>query len=149
MKEYRKTIQMRKKVQIYLAILTPVFIGVCGLIVHNYFTTVYPFYEWIQYSIAIVIGLEVSAIRKIRNYRSLLKDDQSIESAYINEKDERNQMIQFKSCMLCLKVQLLILSYGALLASFFSRVVFMSLGISMICLLALYFGAMMYYNHKL
>lgn len=95
------------------------------------------------------LGAEISACLRIAQLRKALKNPALLEAFHIKEKDERNRMLVLKTSRSCVGMTILLLSLGGIVASFFSRTVFLTIGIILIGVLVLYVLLGVYYSRKI
>ncbi|MHC5372540.1 hypothetical protein ACYSNU_01925 [Enterococcus sp. LJL120] len=144
-------LELRKRIQIQLAKAIGVALIVIGVIVAN--LMIYgslKFIDNLEKSILIglFIGGEISSIRTILKYNSVLKKPEMLRKIQVKEKDERNEIIVLKSCQTTLNIFMILLAITGLVAGFFSEVVLYTVAVVLIGLLILYTAVRVYYNHK-
>ncbi|WMC94375.1 hypothetical protein [Kineothrix sp. MB12-C1] len=94
-------------------------------------------------------GIIIIAVKKIMNYKKVLKDEGLLKKERLKTQDERNQIIAGKA-MQSATFTVLLLSYAVLLiAGFFSRTIFYCFWwvVTIYCLAYLIFNK--YYNRKI
>lgn len=96
--------------------------------------------------VGFLVGVEVVCVVRIIHYKKAMKNKETLQELQIAESDERNQMIQRKSGQVTLLLSILLLAYGAVIASFFEVFVFYTLAGVMIVLLLLYLIVTLYYQ---
>ena len=102
----------------------------------------------VEMLIGLFVGMEITAIFRILQYRKALGDQESLEELHIKESDERNRIITLKTCRSSIYLALTLLGVAGLIASFFSRTVTLTIGIVLIALVVLYFLLFLYYSRK-
>lgn len=98
--------------------------------------------------IGFFVGLEFTAIYRIVKYRKALHQDKTIEALHIKETDERNRIIALKTCKSCIYLAFILLGFATIITAFFSRTIFLTIGVILIGLLGLYGGLKLYYSQK-
>lgn len=96
-----------------------------------------------------VIGIELTLGLRMIKYRKLIQSQEKLEEVHINETDERNQLIQFKSSQLCLRCMIVFLAIGWLITVFFNEVVAYTLAGSMLITCFVYLLIKIYYEKKM
>ncbi|MGL5437914.1 MAG: hypothetical protein ACRDBO_21475 [Lachnospiraceae bacterium] len=93
-------------------------------------------------------GMEFTSIYRIIRYRKALNQDKTLEALHIKETDERNRMISLKTCKSCIYLAFILLGFAGIITAFFNRTVFLTIGIVLIVLLALYAALALYYSRR-
>ncbi|MDD5936899.1 MAG: hypothetical protein PUC65_15285 [Clostridiales bacterium] len=105
-----------------------------------------------DFPIAVLIGMfggmEAFSIPTILSYRKALKDKEALEALHISETDERNQMIEWKTCRTCFYITLTLLGYAALITAFFNKTIFFTLGVTLILLCVIYVTVKIIFTRK-
>ena len=141
LEQYRKTIKCR----IFLCSLY-----CCCMLLPNVFLA-YFFHvaSFTYFILGLMAGFEVIAIRKIIQYRSLLKDEEKLQACYIQEHDERRHMIQRNVSANAIPLIFTLLTLSMPIAGFFSKIVFFTLlgVILLICIVML--SLKLYFNRTM
>lgn len=85
-----------------------------------------------------LIPFEVVLIIRIVRYRRILKDDEKLEAMEIAELDERAKQIRHSASRFSVWLLIILLAVAALVAYFFSKVVYLTLGVTLIVVLVVY-----------
>jgi predicted lysophospholipase L1 biosynthesis ABC-type transport system permease subunit len=93
-------------------------------------------------------GAEVVAAYRIIKYRRALRSGERLEALQIEESDERNRAVALKTCGACIRLTFALLGLAGIVAAFFSRTVFLTIGAVLIALLVLYCVLKAYYSRK-
>ena len=95
------------------------------------------------------VGIEVVSILRIRYYRKAMKSKESLEELQVMETDERNQLIQRKTCETSLLFGVILLGYGAIISSFFSETVFYTFAGILMGFIILYLVVLVYFKNRM
>lgn len=91
-------------------------------------------------------GIVITSVTRIMRFRKALKNRDTLEELHIKETDERNCAITLKTCRTCVTATIILLAVGAIVASMFHTVVFLTLGYTLIVVLLLYLGLNIYFS---
>lgn len=95
-----------------------------------------------------LLGAGMIVLRRLRRYRKALRDKKVLEELHIWETDERNCIIALKTCRACIFLGAGLLGAAGMIASFFNRTVFLTIGAVLLVFLCLYGMLMLFYSRK-
>ncbi|MFC6650417.1 hypothetical protein [Paenibacillus rhizoplanae] len=96
----------------------------------------------------LLFGSWITAALRIARLRKALKDPETLEALHIAAQDERNRMIALKTGRAAIRLFLLLLALSAVVASLINQTVFLTIAVTLITLLCLYFLLSAYYSRK-
>ncbi|WP_339218229.1 hypothetical protein [Paenibacillus sp. FSL H8-0332] len=97
----------------------------------------------------LLFGSWITAALRIARLRKALKDPETLEALHIAAQDERNRMIALKTGRAAIRLFLLLLALSAVVASLINQTVFLTIAVTLITLLCLYFLLSAYYSRKI
>ena len=104
--------------------------------------------NWPVVLLSAFIGAETVAVIRIVQYSRALKNKEQLEALAIQESDEMNRVITLKTCKAFAYALFFLLGVAAMAAAFFSKTVYLTLGIVLIGALALYAALRAYYSSR-
>lgn len=150
MKTFKKEIKRRKRIIVIMAIVAPLIIMgmtiISALIQGNSISL--KLMPWNRIA-GFLAGIEVVAILRIRRFNKAIKDKDTLEELQVQEEDERNQLIQRKTSYTSLMLGIMLIGYGAIIAAFFSTVVFYTCSAILIGLIVLYLIVLTYFKRTM
>ncbi|WMJ22770.1 hypothetical protein RBG61_12345 [Paludicola sp. MB14-C6] len=148
MDQFKK--DLKKKIWIY----TIVFIlAICSIIIIAFIpmqTKMPHISDFMKgYQFGGITGMSGVFLYHIISYMIALKRPTYLKKLYIRQTDERECLIQQKSCSIAMSGSLMGLCIATIIAGFFNHIVFITLGIATVCVLFVYVGCIFYYSKKL
>ncbi|MBS4538814.1 hypothetical protein GOQ27_10080 [Clostridium sp. D2Q-11] len=89
------------------------------------------------FQVGVFIGLSLIILYFISNYIATLRNEEVLRKKYIEETDERNQLIVYKSSQGIYVGMLILLSLATVVSGFFNGTVFFTLLLSLVLMLLL------------
>jgi uncharacterized membrane protein len=149
MKSFEKIIRQRMHIQIVKALVIGIFtISVFAIKIFTYGSIAFMSSMDIGLLVGMFYGGVATAVRNVIKYCQALKSPELLDEMHIYERDERNQIIAFKSSQSTIRWACYLLSSVTIIVSFINYTVSLTLSMTLIALLILYIGLRTYYARK-
>ncbi len=143
MEEYRKKL---KNDLVWYRVLMVVFICLFVAVVLVDKSRLYIDYVWYTGMLGGLFGVTFG---RYRNAKTVLSDEEAFRRAYVESHDERSILVAYRAADATFIISLYGLSIAGVIASFFNLVVFYTLLITVLALIAVNIGIHMYYWKKM
>lgn len=95
------------------------------------------------------VGMSIPLLFRVFIYIRAFKNPEYFKKLYIKETDERECLIQQKSCSIAMSITLIGLCLATIITGFFNYTVFFTLLITTVCVLFVYLASVIYYSKTL
>ncbi|WP_195268028.1 hypothetical protein [Eubacterium sp. 1001713B170207_170306_E7] len=146
MNSFRKTIVRRLTLSVLIAVIGA--LAAAAGVLYSLSSFGPPDTAVFSKSIGLFAGIEAVCVYRIIRYAQALKSSETLEALEIAEKDERNQSIQLRTCRSTLYLTFALLGFGGIVCSFFSPVLFYTLGAVLIVTLVIFLAFWVYYRQR-
>ncbi|WP_150276020.1 hypothetical protein [Paenibacillus tepidiphilus] len=100
------------------------------------------------FHIGAFIGVELFVVSYLAKYMKAAKNETELKKLYIKESDERSGLILQKTATLGMSITFVGLAIAAIVAGFFSSLVFYTLLAALLTILIMFFALLVYFSKK-
>lgn len=147
-RSYKQVMEQRVRILLGTALLALVAVVVAFVVKRFVLGEVQLSEQQIIEVLIFLIPFEVVLIFRTVRYSLIIKDDEKLEAMEIAEFDERGRYLRQSASRMSVWLMTILLGLSALVAYFFSRIVYLTLGVTLVVLLVVYGISWLVYSKR-